>query len=113
MLMALLLPDPCDKHCPEDFKATAKDILWGKPNRPTGWATEIKTLEGLRKVLLKFIGDFANWDNSADKDHLETARAHIKAAHPEEIPLVVDPLAVGGSIPWRRSGLVARLSPAT
>nr|MBC8360095.1 DUF1156 domain-containing protein [Candidatus Desulfatibia profunda] len=99
MLMALLLPDPCDEHCPEDFKVAAKGILLGKPNRPTGWAAEVKTLEGLRKVLLKLIGDFANWDNSADKDYLETARALIKAAHPEETPLVVDPFAGGGSIP--------------
>ena len=99
MLMALLLPDPCDEHCPEDFKVAAKDILLSKPNRPTGWPSEVKTPEGLRKVLLKFIGDFANWDNSADKDYLETARALIKAAHPEETPLVVDPFAGGGSIP--------------
>ncbi|MFH1999217.1 MAG: DUF1156 domain-containing protein, partial [Planctomycetota bacterium] len=99
MLMALLLPDPCDEHCPEDFNAAAKDILLSKPNRPTGWTNEVNTPEGLRKVLLKFIGDFANWDNSADKNYIETARALIKAAHPEEIPLVVDPFAGGGSIP--------------
>ncbi len=99
MLMALLLPDPCDEHCPEDFKVAAKDILLAKPHRPAGWTSEVKTPEGLRKVLLKFIGDFANWDNSADKDYLETARALVKAAHPEETPLVVDPFAGGGSIP--------------
>jgi adenine-specific DNA methylase len=99
MLMALLLPDPHDEHCPDEFKAKAKEILLSKTNRPTGWANEVKTPEGLRKVLLKFIGDFANWDNCADKDYLETARALIKAAHPEETPLVVDPFAGGGSIP--------------
>ena len=99
MLMALLLPDPCDPHCPENFKAAAKDILLSKSSRPTGWTKEVETPEGLRKVLLKFIGDFANWDNSADKNYLETARALIKAAHPEETPLVVDPFAGGGSIP--------------
>jgi putative DNA methylase len=96
MLMALLLPDPCDLYCPEDFKAAAKDILLSKPNRPTGWTSEVKIPEGLRKVLLKFIGDFANWDNSADKDYLEAARALIKAAHHKETPLVVDPFAGGG-----------------
>ena len=99
MLMALLLPDPCDEHCPEDFKTAAKDILLSKHNRPKGWTNEVETSEGLRKVFLNFIGDFANWDNSADKDYLETARALIKAAHPEETPLVVDPFAGGGSIP--------------
>ena len=53
----------------------------------------------LRRVLLKFIADFANWDNSANPDYLDTARALISAAHPEETPLVVDPFAGGGSIP--------------
>src|SRR5947209_3588610 len=27
MVMALLLPDPCDKHCPEQFKTKARDLL--------------------------------------------------------------------------------------
>ncbi|MBC8392012.1 MAG: DUF1156 domain-containing protein [Deltaproteobacteria bacterium] len=99
MLMALLLPDPCDPNCPDDFKIAAKDILLKKHGRPVGWTSEIKTSEGLRKVLLKFIGDFANWDNSADKDYLESARNLVKVAHPDEMPLVVDPFAGGGSIP--------------
>lgn len=59
----------------------------------------------LQRVLLDFIADFANWDNSTDKDYLETARALTQAAHealggePETRPLVVDPFAGGGSIP--------------
>ena len=67
--------------------------------RPSGWNEQVKTDEGLRRVLLKFIADFANWDNSAKTGHLETGRALIRAAHPEETPLVVDPFAGGGSIP--------------
>lgn len=27
MLLALLLPDPCDEHCPEDFKTQARALL--------------------------------------------------------------------------------------
>src|SRR5277367_2757416 len=27
VLLAVLLPDPCDSHCPEDFKAQAREIL--------------------------------------------------------------------------------------
>ena len=27
VLLALLLPDPCDAHCPEDFKQQAREIL--------------------------------------------------------------------------------------
>ena len=59
----------------------------------------------LQRVLLDFIADFANWDNSTDQDYLATARALTQAAHealggePETRPLVVDPFAGGGSIP--------------
>jgi adenine-specific DNA methylase len=49
--------------------------------------------------LLKFIADFANWDLAADPNYLEVARALVRAAYPEEPPLVVDPFAGGGSIP--------------
>jgi putative DNA methylase len=59
----------------------------------------------LRTALLDFIADFANWDNSTDKDYLETSRALVQAAH-ESLggeagtkPMVIDPFAGGGSIP--------------
>ena len=99
MLMALLLPDPCDAECPEDFLATARPPLLKMRSRPMRWEAEVGTPAGLRKVILEFLADFANWDNSADRDFLEAARALVKAAHPEETPLVVDPFAGGGSIP--------------
>ncbi|MGA2587657.1 MAG: DUF1156 domain-containing protein [Candidatus Aminicenantales bacterium] len=99
MLMALLLPDPCDNACPEEFRTAAKDILIRKHGRPSRWESEVKTDKGLRKAIFEFIGDFANWDNSANADYLQTARALVKAAYPEETPLVVDPFAGGGSIP--------------
>ena len=99
MLMALLLPDPCDNACPEEFRVAAKDILIRKNGRPSRWESEVKTDKGLRKTLFEFIGDFANWDNSANTDYLQTARALVKAAHPDETPLVVDSFAGGGSIP--------------
>lgn len=60
---------------------------------------QVKSDEGLRKALLAFIGDLADWDNSANNNFLTTARALVKAAHPDETPLVVDPFAGGGSIP--------------
>ena len=99
MLIALLLPDPCDSACPEKFRSLARDILIGKQGRPSRWASQVKTDEGLRKALFEFIGEFANWDNSVNVDFLQTARALVKAAHPDETPLVVDPFAGGGSIP--------------
>ena len=99
MLMALLLPDPCDPHCPDPFKTHAREILLAMRSRPGGWGDHLKTDAGLRRILLKFIADFANWDNSAKTEYLETGRALVRAAHPEETPLVVDPFAGGGSIP--------------
>lgn len=94
MLMALLLPDPSDEHCPAEFKAQARRLLAPVPMVPLGPADE-----DLRKALLKFIGDFANWDNSANPTYLTCARGLVRAAHGEEPPLVVDPFAGGGSIP--------------
>lgn len=55
--------------------------------------------EDLRRALLRFIGDFANWDVSSHPVWLEVGRGLVKAAHPEATPLVVDPFAGGGSIP--------------
>jgi putative DNA methylase len=60
----------------------------------------------LRFALLDFIADFANWDNSTVPEYLETARALTQSAHealggePGTRPLVVDPFAGGGPIPF-------------
>lgn len=87
------------KICEETAKAfapIAKDpaALFG-PESPTL----------IRELLLHFIADFANWDNSTDPLFLETARALTQAAHeslggePGTRPMVIDPFAGGGSIP--------------
>ena len=99
VLMALLLPDPCDPHCPEAFRREARRILLGMRGRPKGWTAAVEPDEGLRRTLLKFIADFANWDRAADRAWLDTGRTLVRAAHGEEPPLVVDPFAGGGSIP--------------
>lgn len=93
MLLALLLPDPCDGLCPKDFKRKARQLLL-----KTRGAIDADDM-GLRQAILKFIGDFANWDLSSDATYLEVGRGLVNAAHPEEPPLVVDPFAGGGSIP--------------
>jgi adenine-specific DNA methylase len=95
MLLGLLLPDPCDKHCPPEFKARAREVFRPIP----GVVTVGPTDPDLRRALLKFIGDFADWDLASDRAYLDAARQLVKAAHPEEAPLVVDPFAGGGSIP--------------
>ena len=93
MLMALLLPDPADQLCPADFKKKARQLLLKTRSQIDGDDM------ALRQAILKFIGDFANWDLSSDATYLEVARGLIQAAHPEETPLIVDPFAGGGAIP--------------
>ena len=99
VLLALLLPDPCDPRCPEEFKVRARELLLGMHGRASGWEAAAATDEGLRRILLKFIADFANWDNAARAEYLGAGQGLVHAAHPEETPLVVDPFAGGGSIP--------------
>jgi len=100
MLLGLLLPDPCDRHCPRGFKVKAAKVLLDVP----GWNTQhrreqVKSDEGLRRALLDFIGEVANWDVANNPRWIGVARELVKAAHPDETPLVVDPFAGGGSIP--------------
>jgi len=131
VICASLWIDPVDGLCPQVFRDRAVEIItkfakkaatdeglanhcstenWNKwkvlakpenaldPQNP-------KHLNTLRYLLLDFIADFANWDNSTQPDYLETARALTQAAHEAlggEVgtrPLVVDPFAGGGSIP--------------
>jgi putative DNA methylase len=93
VLMATLLPDPTDPNCPEAFRREAHEAL-----RPfTG--RDLSDPLALRKALLEFITHFAAWENSANRTFVETARRLVAAAHPDG-PLVVDPFAGIGSIPF-------------
>ena len=92
VLLALLLPEPCDPLCPEAFKRQATEILAAVRQPPANDAE-------LRRALLWFIGAFANWDMAAHPTYLQVGRNLVRAAHGDEAPLVVDPFAGGGSIP--------------
>jgi len=94
MLLGLLLPDPCDPKCPLEFKEQAPKLL-----RQVGSGNPGTTDAELRRALLKFIGDFANWDLATNRTYLDVSRALVKVAHGKEPPLIVDPFAGGGSIP--------------
>lgn len=93
VLMGLLLPDPCDPECPNEFKVKARQLLAKRSSKPS-----VKD-DDLRQLLLDFIGEFADWDHAANATYLEIGRGLVKAAHPEEPPVVVDPFSGGGSIP--------------
>lgn len=121
VLCASLWPDPADPNCPETFVAKARDEMeaWTVHERLQKLSAESRDrfnaarkepsrfddLTELRMALLDFIADFANWDNSTDRDYLATSRALTQCAHealggmPGTQPMVVDPFAGGGSIP--------------
>lgn len=99
VLMGLLLPDPCDPHCPQIFKENARKILLNHANRPTGWVKIISTDIGLRKVIIEFIADFADLKNGSNPSYLDVGRSLINATLSESTPRVLDPFAGGGSIP--------------
>ncbi len=120
VLCASLWPDPADELCPDAFRRTAKQRMteWAKNHQKLMSEDSFKRFVAisknsdklddnieLRKALLDFIADFANWDNSTVEAYLETSRALTQAAHealggtPGTRPMVVDPFAGGGSIP--------------
>lgn len=134
VLCAALWIDPADPFCPPSFREaafTTLRIFSLKANLQSGEAkrnlvgqvsenlyghcaqiatrdydlTNDEDLISLRRALLAFIADFANWDNSTQPDFLETARDLTQSAHealggvPGTRPLVADPFAGGGAIP--------------
>jgi adenine-specific DNA methylase len=105
VLCAALWPDPADPNCPELFRNEAEQAMRTWRDRRGGRARRWEEPEEVRAALLAFIADFANWDNSTNKDFLEIARRLTQVAHealggaPGTRPLVVDPFAGGGAIP--------------
>jgi putative DNA methylase len=120
VICAALWPDPADDNCPPAFREEARRLMadWAKnyleltspesmsrfnrvKNDPKVLADNVE----LRKALLDFIADFADWDNSTSTRYLEISRALTQAAHSAlggahgTKPLVVDPFAGGGAIP--------------
>ncbi|MGC9024129.1 MAG: REP-associated tyrosine transposase [Chloroflexia bacterium] len=102
VLMATLLPDPADPNCPESFRRAAREALGAFSRR------DLSEPPALRRALLDWIADFADWDNAHNPRFVEAARKLVAAAHsatgvtpvPQGPPLVVDPFAGIGSIPF-------------
>jgi len=123
VICAALWPDPADELCPPRFRRDAyrilselrKSVIDGgiSPDQRAAVAPASRIHEpkdqadlvGLRKALLDFIAEFANWDLSTNKFFLEASRALTQSAHeslggePGTRPLVADPFAGGGAIP--------------
>jgi adenine-specific DNA methylase len=121
VICAALWPDPADSLCPESFRAAARHLM-------EQWASNHLKLCGaesgshfiaiqkdpellrdnmvLRRALLDFIADYADWDNSIRIEFLEVSRCLTQAAHEAlkagsgPIPFVFDPFAGGAAIPF-------------
>ena len=121
VICATLWPDPADSACPPSFITLVRmemlswtshefQRLLSAESRPCFEEARknpqrFADVAELRRALLHFIADFANWDNSTVKQYLDTSRALTHSAHealggvPGTRPFVVDPFAGGGSIP--------------
>jgi putative DNA methylase len=120
VICAALWPDPADDLCPEPFNKVARErmLAWARDHLKRA-STDSATLLiatrkdptrlddplTLRRVLLDFLADLANWDNPTVREYLDISQALTETAHeafggiPGTRPLVVDPFAGGGSIP--------------
>lgn len=91
VLLALLLPDPTDSQCPEQFKEIARREL--QKTRRVG-----NTDAELQRALLSFVAEMADWELVGKGAYVSTAQELIHAAYGSP-PHVFDPFAGGGSIP--------------
>ncbi len=92
--LASLLPDPADPNCPKAFIQKAADSL-----SPLGYKTKSADPADLQAALLRFVGDFAEWEMGASAPYRTAAIHLIKAAYPENPPVVFDSFAGNGAIP--------------
>lgn len=92
--LASLLPDPADPNCPKVFIRKATDIL-----NPLGYKPKSADSADLQPALLRFVGDFAEWELGASEPYRLAAVHLIKAAYPENPPVVFDSFAGNGAIP--------------
>lgn len=129
VLCASLWPDPADEHCPQSFRDVAAEVLcafaetvrtdkavmelaaphwtrWRSTDASRLRASDPTTWLDLRCALLDFIADFSNWDAVVSPTFAQTAVQLTRAAHtalggdPTTRPLVFDPFAGGGAIPF-------------
>jgi len=102
VILATLLPDPADPSCPKAFRAEAQRVL--QPSTGRSLADPLI----LREKLLEFIADFAAWDAGVNPRYVSMARKLVAAAHVDGPPLVLDPFAGAGSIPFEALRIGAR-----
>lgn len=106
ILCAALWPDPVDPSCPRKFFQTASTLMETYFNPMETSEKKYSDPQELRQALFDFIIDFAKIENSNNEQCITIARELTKVASEidgkstENLPLVVDPFAGGGSIPF-------------
>lgn len=115
VIMATLLPDPADELCPDSFRKKARESMqeWADKHLKLLSAesyphfityqkdhNKLKDKKELQNALLNFIADFASWEAGVNPTYLSTARELVAVAHHDGSPLVLDPFAGAGSIPF-------------
>lgn len=111
VILASLWPDPADRDAPATYRKEAAQQLGAFRATRGGKRLDLNDPEVLRGALLEFIADFANWDHATNSDFLAVARAITAAAGVEAwngaAPVVLDPFAGGGAIPFEASRIGA------
>ena len=110
VVCAALWPDPGDPRCPEAFRATARDVTGRFALGVDGDDADPLVL---RRRLLRFISEFANWDLAKDQTYTQAARALTASATTAlggqgALPIAFDPFAGGGAIPLEASRVGAQ-----
>lgn len=104
-ILASLWPDPADPNCPKNFRKEVSRVMQEFRDKRGGKSRNWNDPFELRQSLLDFIADFADWENSTNRDFRETSRLLVKVAHEcigiseTSKSLIVDPFSGGGSIP--------------
>jgi putative DNA methylase len=106
VVLASLLPDPADPACPVSFRTEAKSHLDALRSRVGGPPRRLDNPSELRVALLDFLGSISNHERASDDVFLATARALLVSGHHAlrpgsgDSPVVCDPFAGGGTIPF-------------
>lgn len=94
VILATILPDPADPQCQRAFIKESQVVLKEFTGR------DLSDPLILRRSLLDFIADCSAWDAGVNPTYVNAIRRLVAAAHPENAPLILDPFAGAGSIPF-------------
>ncbi len=103
VILASLWPDPADVGTPAAYREEAAKQLGAFRAKRGGKPLDLAKRTVLRDAMMEFIADFANWDHSTNTEFLTVARAITAAAGTDGAPIVLDPFAGGGAIPFEAS----------